>query len=301
VISVRSDGVNFDPLDLSYQVDPYPHFKVLREQPAVWVGALGAWFIGRYKDVRAMSSDTETFSQTRFAQIATGEFDYAPTADQLISTDPPEHTRLRKLFSYAFRPRQVREMEEAIVGITDSYGLAALLFMSADKAKSLGLKPIARVHTATLAGADPVIMLTAPNPATQKALKESGLKMEDIGVFEVNEAFVPVPLRWLKDIGADEKELNPNGGAIAFGHPLGGSAARIMTTMRYHMRDKGIRYGLQTMCGAARPTPRSSSCCDRGRDRPRRSHRAAGQRPDHHDQPARAAQRGQQRGEHRGG
>jgi acetyl-CoA acyltransferase len=129
-----------------------------------------------------------------------------------------------------------------------SDGSAALLFMSAEKAKELGLNPIARVHTAVLAGADPVIMLTAPIPATQKALKRSGLSLEDIGVFEVNEAFAPVPLAWLKDIGADEKKLNPNGGAIALGHPLGGSGARIMTTMLYHMRDKGIRYGLQTMC-----------------------------------------------------
>jgi acetyl-CoA acyltransferase len=129
-----------------------------------------------------------------------------------------------------------------------SDGSAALLFMSAEKAKSLGLKPIAKVHTATLAGADPVIMLTAPIPATQKALKKSGLNLEDIGVFEVNEAFAPVPLAWLKDIGADANKLNPNGGAIALGHPLGGSGARIMTTMLYHMRDKGIQYGLQTMC-----------------------------------------------------
>ena len=129
-----------------------------------------------------------------------------------------------------------------------SDGSAALLFMSAEKAKSLGLKPLARVHTATLAGADPVIMLTAPIPATQKVLKRSGLSIDEIGVFEVNEAFAPVPLAWLKDIGADEKKLNPNGGAIALGHPLGGSGARIMTTMLYHMRDKGIQYGLQTMC-----------------------------------------------------
>ena len=129
-----------------------------------------------------------------------------------------------------------------------SDGSAALLFMSAEKAKSLGLKPLAKVHTVALAGADPVIMLTAPIPATQKVLKRSGLSIDEIGVFEVNEAFAPVPLAWLKDIGADEKRLNPNGGAIALGHPLGGSGARIMTTMLYHMRDKGIQYGLQTMC-----------------------------------------------------
>lgn len=129
-----------------------------------------------------------------------------------------------------------------------SDGSAALLLMTAEKARKLGCTPIAKVHTAVLAGADPVIMLTAPIPATQKALLKSGLAVDDIGVFEVNEAFAPVPLAWLKDIGADEKKLNPCGGAIALGHPLGGSGARIMTTMLYHMRDNGIRYGLQTMC-----------------------------------------------------
>ncbi|OBG83380.1 acetyl-CoA acetyltransferase [Mycobacterium sp. NS-7484] len=129
-----------------------------------------------------------------------------------------------------------------------SDGSAALLIMSADKAKDLGLKPLAKVHTAVLAGADPVIMLTAPIPATQKALKKSGLNVDDIGVFEVNEAFAPVPMAWLKDIGADESRLNPNGGAIALGHPLGGSGARILTTLLYHMRDNNIQYGLQTMC-----------------------------------------------------
>ena len=129
-----------------------------------------------------------------------------------------------------------------------SDGSAALLFMSAEKANELGLKPLAKVHTAVLAGADPVIMLTAPIPATQKALKRSGLTIDQIGAFEVNEAFAPVPMAWLKEIGADEKKLNPNGGAIALGHPLGGSGARIMTTLLYHMRDNGIQYGLQTMC-----------------------------------------------------
>lgn len=129
-----------------------------------------------------------------------------------------------------------------------SDGSAALLVMSADKAKDLGLKPLAKVHTAVLAGADPVIMLTAPIPATQKALAKSGLTVDQIGVFEVNEAFAPVPMAWLKDIGADEERLNPNGGAIALGHPLGGSGARILTTLLYHMRDNNIQYGLQTMC-----------------------------------------------------
>jgi acetyl-CoA acyltransferase len=119
---------------------------------------------------------------------------------------------------------------------------------TSEKARELGLTPLARVHTAVLAGADPIIMLTAPIPATQKALRRSGLSVDEIGAFEVNEAFAPVPLAWLADIGADAKALNPNGGAIALGHPLGGSGARLMTTLVHHMRDNGIRYGLQTMC-----------------------------------------------------
>jgi acetyl-CoA acyltransferase len=129
-----------------------------------------------------------------------------------------------------------------------SDGAAALLMTTSEKAKQLGLSPIARVHTAVLAGADPVIMLTAPIPATQKALARSGLRLDEIGVFEVNEAFAPVPLAWLAEIGADPKTLNPNGGAIALGHPLGASGARLMTTLVHHMRASGIRYGLQTMC-----------------------------------------------------
>jgi acetyl-CoA acyltransferase len=129
-----------------------------------------------------------------------------------------------------------------------SDGSAALLMTTSEKARELGLAPVARVHTAVLAAADPVIMLTAPIPATKKALDRSGLKVSDIGAFEVNEAFAPVPLAWLADIGADPALLNPNGGAIALGHPLGASGARLMTTLIYHMRDNGIRYGLQTMC-----------------------------------------------------
>ncbi|KPM51986.1 acetyl-CoA acetyltransferase [Frankia sp. R43] len=129
-----------------------------------------------------------------------------------------------------------------------SDGSAALLLTTSEKARELGLSPFARVHTAVLAGSDPVIMLTAPIPATQKALRKSGLGLGDIGAFEVNEAFAPVPLAWLADFGVEPKMVNPNGGAIAIGHPLGGSGARIATTLVHHMRDNGIRYGLQTMC-----------------------------------------------------
>jgi acetyl-CoA acyltransferase len=129
-----------------------------------------------------------------------------------------------------------------------SDGAAALLVTTSEKARELGLTPLVRIHTTVVAADDPVIMLTAPIPATQKALRRSGLSTDDIGIFEVNEAFAPVPMAWLADIGADESRLNPQGGAIALGHPLGGSGARIMTTLIHRMRATGTRYGLQTMC-----------------------------------------------------
>ncbi|WP_153505745.1 thiolase family protein [Cumulibacter manganitolerans] len=129
-----------------------------------------------------------------------------------------------------------------------SDGSAAMLVTTSEKAKELGLKPLVRVHTTVLAGTDPIIMLTAPIPATEKALKRSGLSIGDIGAFEVNEAFASVPMAWLKDTGADESRLNPNGGAIALGHPLGGSGARLMSTLIHHMVEKKVQYGLQTMC-----------------------------------------------------
>jgi acetyl-CoA acyltransferase len=129
-----------------------------------------------------------------------------------------------------------------------SDGAAALLVTTSEKARSLGLRPLVRFHTAALAGVDPVTMLTAPIPATRKALDRSGLSLDEIGAIEINEAFATVVLAWEAEIGADRKIVNPNGGAIALGHPLGGSGARIMTTLVHHMVDNGIRYGLQTMC-----------------------------------------------------
>ena len=129
-----------------------------------------------------------------------------------------------------------------------SDGSAALLITTSEKARELGLRPIARIHTTVMAADDPIIMLTAPIPATAKVVARSGLSIDDIGVYEVNEAFAPVPMAWTADIGADAGRLNPNGGAIALGHPLGGSGARIMTTLVHHMQATGTRYGLQTMC-----------------------------------------------------
>ena len=178
-----------------------------------------------------------------------GQIAPVTTADGVVSEDegvrPGSSVASLAALKTVFKPDGVITAGNASQ-ISD--GAAALLMTASEKARELGLTPIARVHTAVLAGADPVIMLTAPIPATQKALARSGLSIDDIGVFEVNEAFAPVPLAWLAELGADPKALNPDGGAIALGHPLGASGAVLMTRMVHHMRDNGIRYGLQTMC-----------------------------------------------------
>jgi acetyl-CoA acyltransferase len=129
-----------------------------------------------------------------------------------------------------------------------SDGAAALLVTTSAMALELGLTPIVRYRAGAVIGADPVLMLTGPIPATEKVLGKAGVALAEVGVFEVNEAFAPVPLAWLAETGADAKLLNPLGGAIALGHPLGASGAVLLTRMAHHMRDNGIRYGLQTMC-----------------------------------------------------
>jgi acetyl-CoA acyltransferase len=129
-----------------------------------------------------------------------------------------------------------------------SDGAAALLVTTAEMAVELGLTPLVRYRGGAVTGADPVLMLTAPIPATEKLLSKVGIPLSEVGVFEVNEAFAPVPLAWMAETGADPERVNPLGGAIALGHPLGASGAVLMTRMAHHMRDHGIRYGLQTMC-----------------------------------------------------
>ncbi len=129
-----------------------------------------------------------------------------------------------------------------------SDGASAVLVMSAEKAKSLGLKPRARIVAQAIVGSEPTIMLTGPIPATQKVLKKAGLQLKDIDLFEVNEAFAPVVLAWQHETGADMEKVNYNGGAIALGHPLGASGARLITTMLHELERQDARYGLSTMC-----------------------------------------------------
>ena len=127
-------------------------------------------------------------------------------------------------------------------------GAAALLIMSERKASEMGFTPLARFHTFALAGVDPVEMLSGPIPATRKAFQRSGLGVDDIDLYEISEAFASVPLAWQREIGADMERVNVNGGAIALGHPIGASGARLMTTLVHEMQRTESRYGLQTMC-----------------------------------------------------
>ena len=127
-------------------------------------------------------------------------------------------------------------------------GASAVMVVNEAGLKQLGLSPMARIHHMTVIGGDPVIMLEAPLPATKRALAKAGMSIDDIDLFEVNEAFASVPVAWLKDTGADPDRLNVNGGAISLGHPLGASGTKLMSTLIYALKDRNKRYGLQTMC-----------------------------------------------------
>ena len=172
------------------------------------------------------------------------ESDELVTADEGIRPDSTVES-LAKL-KPAFRPEGGRITAGNSSQITD--GASAALIMSEDKARELGLKPRARFHTFALAGVDPVMMLTGPIPSTAKVLAKSGLSIDDIDLFEVNEAFASVVLAWQQETGADMDKVNVNGGAIALGHPLGCSGTKLLATLLNELERTGGRYGLQTMC-----------------------------------------------------
>jgi acetyl-CoA C-acetyltransferase len=174
-------------------------------------------------------------------------------ADQIAPLDGVEHdegarrdTSLEKLAGL----KPLREGWAITAGVASqiSVGAGALLVASEQAVKTHNLKPIARVHTLTVVGDDPVYMLTGPIPATQAALKRSGLSIGDIDSFEINEAFAPVVLAWAKETGADLEKTNPNGGAIALGHPLGATGVVLATKLIHELHRTGGRYGLQSMC-----------------------------------------------------
>ncbi|MFF4260218.1 thiolase family protein [Streptomyces sp. NPDC001663] len=175
------------------------------------------------------------------------------TADETVrpSTTPETLSGLRPVFRDDTIAGRFPEIEWRVTAgnsspLTD--GASAALIMSEARAEALGLRPRARFHSFAVTGSDPLLMLTGVIPATLRALDRVGLSIDDIDAFEVNEAFAAVPLVWQRETGADPEKVNPRGGAIALGHPLGASGTRLLTTLVHHLEATGGRYGLQTMC-----------------------------------------------------
>ncbi|MHA7664778.1 acetyl-CoA C-acetyltransferase [Mycolicibacterium sp. HS_4_1] len=196
--------------------------------------------------------DTEKFAfeshQRALTAIAEGRFTREITEYAGVSVDegPRADTSLEKMASL---PTLVDGgVLTAAVASQISDGAAALLVASKSAVDRFGLTPRGRIHHISVRGADPVMMLTAPIPATQHALKRAGMSIDDIDTVEINEAFAPVVLSWLAELGADPAKVNPNGGAIALGHPIGCTGARLMTSMLHELERTGGRFGLQTMC-----------------------------------------------------
>jgi len=185
--------------------------------------------------VRSIHRDKETGNITESDELVTADEGIRPdtTAESLANLKP------------AFKP-DGKVTAGNSSQITD--GASAALIMSEDKAAELGLRPRARFHTFALAGADPIMMLTAPIPATQRVLDKAGLSLDDIDLVEINEAFASVVLAWQRETGADMSKVNINGGAIALGHPLGCSGTKLLSTLLNELERTGGRYGLETMC-----------------------------------------------------
>jgi acetyl-CoA acetyltransferase family protein len=244
-IKMLSDGKDFSP-------------RLLKKYDLVWQGHSAEmmaekWKLSRQeldefsllshqKALRAIKENRfgrETFS----VAVADGDIASLVTADE----GPRADTSLEKL---AQLKTVFKENGVITAGNSSqiSDGASAVLMASPEKVKELGLKPRARIVARVVAGSDPVIMLDGVIPATQKALAKANLKTCDISVFEINEAFASVVLAWARAIAPDMERVNPNGGAIALGHPLGASGGRLMTTMLHELERTGGRYGLQTMC-----------------------------------------------------
>jgi acetyl-CoA C-acetyltransferase len=196
--------------------------------------------------------DNERFAltshQRALTAISEGRFvrEITPFAGLTVDEGPRPDTSLERM---AVLPTLVEGgVLTAAVASQISDGASALLIASQEAVNRFGLTPRARIHHMSVRGADPVMMLTAPIPATQHALKRTGLSIDDIDTVEINEAFAPVVLAWLTELGADPAKVNPNGGAIALGHPIGCTGTRLMTSMLHELERTGGRFGLQTMC-----------------------------------------------------
>jgi acetyl-CoA acyltransferase len=261
VIACGVESMSRVPMGSSAQGgQPYGPLAARYPDGLVSQGISAEIIAGRWKFDRAALDEFSAQSHQRAAEAAAaGAFgpEIVPigehTVDETVrpSTTAEGLAGLKPSFYDAAKGERFPEIAWSITPgnsspLTD--GASAVLIMSQEKAAALGLRARARFHAFSVTGSDPVLMLTGVLPATEKVLKRSGLTIADIDAFEVNEAFAPVPLLWLREFGVDPAKLNPRGGAIALGHALGGSGTRLLTTMVNYLEATGGRYGLQTMC-----------------------------------------------------
>jgi acetyl-CoA C-acetyltransferase len=224
-----------------------------------WKARYGTQFVSQFRGAemiadkwRLTREDMEAFAlashQRATRAIDEGRFDreIAPYGEVAKDEGPRRETSLAKMAT--LKPVAEGGRITAAVSSQISDGAAALLIASERAVKAHGLKPRARIHHLSVRGADPIMMLSAPIPATMYALAKAGMRLADIDLVEINEAFAPVVLAWQKELGADPERVNVNGGAIALGHPLGATGARLMTTLLHELERTGKRWGLQTMC-----------------------------------------------------
>jgi acetyl-CoA C-acetyltransferase len=224
-----------------------------------WVERYGRQEVSQFRSAEMIAEkwDCSREDMERFAlesheralrAIDEGRFEQEIIPLEGVSVDegPRRGTSLEKMASLKTLMEGGRLTAAVSSQISDA--ASALLFASERAVKEHGLRPRARVHHLSVRGADPIWMLTAPIPATRFALEKTGMKLDDIDAVEINEAFASVVLAWQKETGADPARVNPNGGAIALGHPLGATGARLMTTLLHQLERTGARYGLQTMC-----------------------------------------------------
>jgi len=224
-----------------------------------WQARYGTQEISQFRGAELMAErwkisreDTEAFAlqshERALAAIDAGHFEreISPYGDIVVDEGPRRGTSLEKM---ATLPTLVPGgVLTAAASSQISDGAAALLIASENAVQRYGLRPRARIHHISVLGDDPVMMLSAPIAATQRALQKAGMTIDDIDAVEINEAFAPVPMAWMHELGADPARVNPDGGAIALGHPIGATGARLMTTLLHHLERTGGRFGLQTMC-----------------------------------------------------
>ncbi|HEY2517136.1 MAG TPA: acetyl-CoA C-acetyltransferase [Polyangiaceae bacterium] len=224
-----------------------------------WKARYGTQLVSQFRGAEMIADkwhvtreDMEVFAlashERAIKAIDEGRFtrEIAPYGEITTDEGPRRGTSLAKMAT--LKPVAEGGRITAAVSSQISDGAAALLIASARAVKTHGLKPRARIHHLSVRGADPIYMLTAPIPATQYAMQKSGMRLDQIDLVEINEAFAPVVLAWQKELGMDPAKVNVNGGAIALGHPLGATGARLMTTLLHELERTGKRWGLQTMC-----------------------------------------------------